>query len=230
VDGAPHPPPDLPEAAVNVLLDNLPVFGTGFLGTIKLFFLAGIGSLIFGTVLAAMRVSPVPVLRAVGTAYVNTLRNTPLTLVLFFFAFAYPALKIVDLSFFTLASIGLIVYTSAFVCEVLRSGINTVPLGQAEASRALGFTFNQTLAEVVMPQAMRAVVPPLTSIMIAMLKNTTVAAGFSVVEAGGIYATLSERGYSVMIGLLWVALGFLVLVTPLSLLQRRLESQWSVAR
>jgi glutamate transport system permease protein len=215
---------------VNVLLDNLPVFGTGFLGTIELFFVAGIGSLIFGAVLAAMRVSPVPVLRVVGTGYVNTLRNTPLTLVLFFFAFAYPALKIVDLSFFTLASVGLVVYTSAFVCEVVRSGINTVPLGQAEASRALGFTFTQTLAEVVMPQAMRAVVPPLTSIMIAMLKNTTVAAGFSVLEAGGIYATLSERGYSVMIGLLWVALGFLVLVTPLSLLQRRLESRWSVAR
>jgi glutamate transport system permease protein len=215
---------------VNVLLDNLPVFGTGFLGTIELFFVAGIGSLIFGAVLAAMRVSPVPVLRVVGTGYVNTLRNTPLTLVLFFFAFAYPALKIVDLSFFTLASVGLVVYTSAFVCEVVRSGINTVPLGQAEASRALGFTFTQTLAEVVMPQAMRAVVPPLTSIMIAMLKNTTVAAGFSVLEAGGIYATLSERGYSVMIGLLWVALGFLVLVTPLSLLQRRLESRWRVAR
>ncbi|HEY4007295.1 MAG TPA: amino acid ABC transporter permease [Pseudonocardia sp.] len=215
---------------MNVLLDNLPVFGTGFLGTIELFFVAGIGSLIFGAVLAAMRVSPVPVLRVVGTGYVNTLRNTPLTLVLFFFAFAYPALKIVDLSFFTLASVGLVVYTSAFVCEVVRSGINTVPLGQAEASRALGFTFTQTLAEVVMPQAMRAVVPPLTSIMIAMLKNTTVAAGFSVLEAGGIYATLSERGYSVMIGLLWVALGFLVLVTPLSLLQRRLESRWSVAR
>jgi glutamate transport system permease protein len=230
VDGTHHPPADPSEIAVNVLLDNLPVFGTGFLGTIELFFVAGIGSLIFGAVLAAMRVSPVPVLRVVGTGYVNTLRNTPLTLVLFFFAFAYPALKIVDLSFFTLASVGLVVYTSAFVCEVVRSGINTVPLGQAEASRALGFTFTQTLAEVVMPQAMRAVVPPLTSIMIAMLKNTTVAAGFSVLEAGGIYATLSERGYSVMIGLLWVALGFLVLVTPLSLLQRRLESRWSVAR
>jgi glutamate transport system permease protein len=215
---------------VDVLLDNLPLFGAGFLGTIELFVVAGIGSLIGGTVLAAMRVSPVPVLRVVGTGYVNTLRNTPLTLVLFFFAFAYPALKIADLSFFTLAAIGLTVYTSAFVCEVVRSGINTVPVGQAEASRALGFTFGQTLGEIVLPQALRAVVPPLTSIMIALLKNTTIAAGFSVVEAGGIYVSLSERGYSVMVGLLWVALGFLVLVTPLTLLQRNLESRWSVAR
>jgi glutamate transport system permease protein len=113
---------------------------------------------------------------------------------------------------------------------VVRSGINTVPVGQAEASRALGFTFNQTLTQIVMPQALRAVVPPLTSIMIALLKNTTIANGFSVIEAGGIYASLSERGYSVMVGLLWVAVGFLVLVTPLTLLQRNLENRWSVAR
>jgi glutamate transport system permease protein len=215
---------------MNVLLDNLSLFTTGFLGTIKLFVVSAIGSLIGGTLLAAMRVSPVPVLRTVGTGYVNIVRNTPLTLVLFFFAFAYPRLDIVDLSFFTRACIALIAYTSAFVCEVVRSGINTVPVGQAEASRALGFTFNQTLSQVVMPQAIRAVVPPLTSIQIALLKNTTIAAGFSVVEAGGIYATLSERGYNVLIGLLWVAVGFLILVTPLTMLQRRLERQWSVAR
>ena len=62
----------------------------------------------------------------------------------FFFAFAYPRLEVFDLSFFTRACIALIVYTSAFVCEVVRSGVNTVPVGQAEASRALGFTFSQT--------------------------------------------------------------------------------------
>jgi glutamate transport system permease protein len=215
---------------MNVLLDNLPLYGLGFLGTIKLFVVAAIGSLIGGTLLAAMRVSPVPVLRAFGTGYVNTVRNTPLTLVFFFFAFAYPRLEIVDLSFFTRACIALIVYTSAFVCEAVRSGINTVPVGQAEASRALGFTFTQTLGTIVLPQAIRAVVPPLTNLEIALLKNTTIAAGFSVVEAGGIYQALSERGYNVLIGLLWVAAGFLVLVVPLTLAQQRLERRWSVAR
>jgi glutamate transport system permease protein len=215
---------------VNVLLDNLGLFGQGFLGTIKLFVVAAIGSLIGGTVLAGMRVSPVPMLRRFGAAYVNTVRNTPLTLVLLLFAFAYPRLEIADLSFFTRACLALIVYTSAFVCEVVRSGINTVPVGQAEASRALGFTFNQTLSSIVLPQAVRAVVPPLTNIEIALLKNTTIAAGFSVIEAGGIYSTLSDRGYSVLIGLLWVALGFLILVIPLTLLQRRLDQRWSVSR
>ena len=215
---------------MNVLLDNLDLYGSAFLGTIELFVVAAIGSLVGGLLLAAMRVSPVPVLRAFGTGYVNIVRNTPLTLVFFFFAFAYPRLAIVDLSFFTRACMALIVYTSAFVCEVIRSGVNTVPVGQAEASRALGFSFGQTLSAVVMPQALRSVVPPLTNVQIALLKNTTIAAGFSVFEAGGIYQRLSEQGYNVLIGLLWVAVGFLILVVPLTLLQRRLERSWSVAR
>jgi glutamate transport system permease protein len=215
---------------VDVLLDNLDLYGGAFLGTIELFLIAAVGSLVGGVVLAAMRVSPVPVLRAFGTGYVNIVRNTPLTLIFFFFAFAYPRLEILDLSFFARACVALIVYTSAFNCEVTRSGINTVPVGQAEASRALGFGFTQTLTSVVLPQAVRSVVPPLTNIQIALLKNTTIAAGFSVFEAGGIYQNLSERGYDILTGLLWVALFFLILVVPLTLLQRRLEKRWSVAR
>src|SRR3954467_3251372 len=202
----------------------------GFWATIRLAAASAVLSLIIGTLLASFRVSPVPVLRAFGTGYVDIVRNTPLTLVFFFFAFAYPRLEIVDLSFFARACAALIVYTSAFVCEVVRSGINTVPVGQAEASRALGFTFGQTLGAIVLPQALRSVVPPLTSIEIALLKNTTIAAGFSVFEAGGIYQNLSERGYNVLVGLLWVAAGFLILVVPLTLLQRNLERRWSVAR
>ncbi len=215
---------------MDVLLDNLDLYGRAFLGTVMLFLVAAVGSLLLGTVLAAMRVSPVPALRGFGTAYVNVLRNTPLTLVLFFMAFAYPRLELVELSFFALACTGLTLYTAAFVCEVIRSGINTVPVGQAEASRALGMTFTRTLSSVVLPQAVRATVPPMTNIQIALLKNTTIAAGFSVFEAGGIYANLSERGYDVLIGLLWVALFFVILVVPLTILQRRLDARWSVAR
>jgi glutamate transport system permease protein len=213
-----------------VLLDNLHLYATAFLETIRLFLVAAIGSLALGTLLAAMRVSPVPVLRSFGAFYVALFRNTPLTLVLFFFAFAYPRLDIADLSFFARAATGLILYTAAFVCEVVRSGINTVPVGQAEASRALGFTFIRTLSHIVLPQAIRSVVPPLTSIEIALLKNTTIAAGFSVFQAGSIYQTLNEQGYSTFIGLLWVALGFVLLIAPLTLLQRSLENRWSVAR
>jgi glutamate transport system permease protein len=215
---------------MDVLLNNLDLFGPFFLTTIELFLLSAVGSLIWGTILAMLRVSPVPVFRAVGTAYVTIARNTPLTLVFAFFVFAYPLLDIVKLDYFPAAVVALTVYTSAFICEVVRSGINTVPVGQAEAGRALGLTFTQILGQVVLPQALRSVVPPLISTLIALLKNTTIAAGFSVAEAGAIRAYLSERGESQLIGLLWVALGFIILVAVLSFVQRSLEKRWSVAR
>ncbi|MFB9689349.1 amino acid ABC transporter permease [Amycolatopsis plumensis] len=215
---------------MDVLLNNLDLFGPFFLTTIELFLLSAVGSLIWGTILAMLRVSPVPVFRAVGTAYVTIARNTPLTLVFAFFVFAYPLLDIVKLDYFPAAVTALIVYTSAFICEVVRSGINTVPVGQAEAGRALGLTFGQILGQVVLPQALRSVVPPLISTLIALLKNTTIAAGFSVAEAGAIRSYLSERGENQLIGLLWVALGFIILVAVLSFVQRSLEKRWSVAR
>ncbi|GGS40200.1 amino acid ABC transporter permease [Actinokineospora fastidiosa] len=218
---------------MDVLLDNTDIFVRGFRNTLLLFVFSAAASLVLGTVLAMLRVSPVPVFRAAGTAYVTIVRNTPLTLVFFFFVFAFPLLKIIsqdDYTPFIGAVIALSLYTAAFVCEVIRSGINTVSPGQMEAARAVGLTFGQTLGSVVLPQAARSVVPPMISTMIALLKNTTVAAGFSVVEAGAIRDYLSERGESVLVGLLWVAFIFVILVIPLTLLQRALEKRWSVAR
>lgn len=214
---------------MKTLTDNWDLFLDSFRLTVELLVLAAVGALALGTALAAMRVSPVPVLRAFGTLYVTFLRNTPLTLVFFFVVFGAPALD-VSLSFFTFAVIALTVYTAAFVCEVIRAGINTVPPGQAEAARSVGMTFAQTLQLIIFPQAFRAVVPPLASIIIALAKNTTIAAGFSVAEAGSIRANLSELGYPVVQGLLWVAVGFLVIIIPLALVQRRLEARWSMAR
>ncbi|WP_447006423.1 amino acid ABC transporter permease [Saccharothrix isguenensis] len=223
---------------MDVLLDNLDLYWPGFLSTVWLFLLSAVGSLVLGVILAMLRVAPVPVMRAMGATYVTLLRNTPLTLVFFFFAFAFPLLEIVTSDtfgsaggyYFFAAVTALILYTAAFVCEVVRSGINTVPVGQAEASRALGLTFGQMLGSVVLPQATRAVVPPMMSTMIALLKNSTIAAGFSVFQAGSISLYLSERGENQMIGLLWVALFFILLVIPMSLLQRSLEKRWSIAR
>jgi len=215
---------------VNTLLDNLDLFTEGFKNTIILFFFSAIFALIIGTVVGAMRVSPVPAARAVGTVYVNLVRNTPLTLILFFFALGYPKLGLPQISFMVAAIIGLSLYTATYIAETIRSGINTVPIGQAEAARAIGLDFGQTLSLVVLPQAVRAVIPPLFSVLIALLKNTTVAAGFSVMEAGAIRANLSERGEPAMAGLLWVALGFIILVALLSLLQRHFEKKWKVAR
>ncbi len=214
---------------MNTLLDNWDLFQTGFITTLQLLLISGLLALLGGTLLAAMRVSTVPALRRAGGTYVTLLRNTPLTLVFFFVVFGFPALGI-SISFFARAVVALSAYTAAFVCEAVRSGINTIHVGQAEAARALGMRFTQTLQHVILPQAVRSVLPPIASVVIALAKNTTVAAGFSVAEAGSIRANLSERGEPVVAGLLWVALGFLIIVIPLSLAQRRLEAKWAVSR
>jgi glutamate transport system permease protein len=215
---------------MSVLTNHLPLFLDLFGKTLQLFAISAVLSLLLGTLLAALRVSPVPVFRGIGTLYVTVVRNTPLTLVFVFFVFAYPLLDILKIDNYTAAVVALSLYTAAFICEVVRSGINTVPVGQAEASRALGLTFLQMLGNVVLPQALRSVVPPMTSTLIALLKNTTVASGFAVAQAGNIRESLSEQGENVLFGLLWVALGFVILVMPLTYVQQVFEKRWSVAR
>ena len=215
---------------MDTLLNNLDLFIGGFTTTVILFAWSAVFALVLGLIVGAMRVSPVPSMRAVGTVYVNLVRNTPLTLLMFFFAFGYPKLDLPQLTFTTLAICALSLYTATYVAEALRSGINTIPLGQAEAARAIGLGFGQSMTLVILPQALRAVIPPMMSVFIALLKNTTVAAGFGVAEAGRIRADLSERGEPAIIVLLWVALIFVLLVALLSIAQRRLEIRWKVAR
>ncbi|KZE90204.1 amino acid ABC transporter permease [Microbacterium sp. TNHR37B] len=200
-------------------------------GTLVLFFAGGAIAIVLGFVVGAMRVSPIPIARAVGAVYVNVIRNTPLTLVLFFFAFAVPILiEVPRGSFLLLAILGLGIYTATYVAETLRSGINTVPVGQAEAARALGMGFGQVMGYVVLPQAARSVIPPMMSVLIALLKNTTVAAGFSVMNLGSIRANMSEKGENQMITILLVMVVFVVMVLLLAWLQRTLEKKWRIAR
>lgn len=214
---------------MNTLIDNLDLFAEGFKNTLILFLFSSLFALLLGIVVAAFRVSPVTPMRAVGTVYVNIVRNTPLTLVFLFFVFGYPRLGFPNPGYLVLAIIALSLYTATYVAEAIRSGINTVPLGQAEAARAIGLPFAETMSLVVLPQAFRAVVPPVMNVFIALLKNTTVAAGFSVLEAGAIRANLSERGYPALQTLLWVAVGFVFLVMILSFVQRSFEARWKVA-
>ena len=215
---------------MGVITDHLDLWGQALQGTLILFFGGGLIALVLGLIVGAMRVSPVPVARAVGTVYVNWIRNTPLTLVMFFFAFCVPILLRERIDPIVLPTIALGVYTATYVAETLRSGINTVPVGQAEAARALGLTFTQVMTLVVLPQATRSVIPPMMSVFIALLKNTTVAAGFGVVNLGSIRANMSEKGENQMITILLVMVAFVVLVLLLAWLQRVLENRWRVAR
>jgi len=198
--------------------------------TIKLTFFSAIGSLIWGTILVGMRVSPVPIMRAFGTAYVNIFRNTPLTVIIVFTSLGLSSTLGLNLASsesttslednaFRLAILGFVAYTATFVCESLRSGINTVPVGQAEAARALGLGFVQVLTLIVLPQAFRSVIAPLANVMIALLKNTTVASIIGVAEASLLMSEMVENeSDSLLLVFLLFAAGFVVLVLPLGLL------------
>jgi len=215
---------------MGVITDHLDLWGEALKGTLILFFGGGLIALVLGLIVGSMRVSPIPVARAVGAVYVNWIRNTPLTLVMFFFAFCVPILLRERIDPIVLPTIALGVYTATYVAETLRAGINTVPVGQAEAARALGLTFGQVMTLVVLPQATRSVVPPMMSVFIALLKNTTVAAGFSVLNLGSIRSWLSEQGENQLVVLVWVMVIFIVLVLLLAWLQRVFENKWRVAR
>ncbi|WP_024357407.1 amino acid ABC transporter permease [Leucobacter chironomi] len=218
---------------MDVIFGNLDLWGTAIKNTLLVFFGGGALALVLGVVVGAMRVSPVPIARGVGTVYVNIIRNTPLTLVFFFFVLGYPALGLPKMSTLVLGILAIGIYTATYVAEVLRAGINTVPVGQAEAARAIGLPFGQVMGLVVLPQAFRSVVPPMMSVFIALLKNTTVAAGFSVAELAALRATINDsagRPGSPMEVLLWVALVFVVLVFILSFAQNRLEKKWRIIR
>ena len=212
-----------------------------FWTTIQLTVFSAIGALILGTALAAMRLAPVPILNALGAAYVNVVRNTPLTLVILFCSFGLAQTlgvtlvdpksptSIVD-SNFRLAVLGLTLYTASFVCETLRSGVNTVPLGQAEAARSLGFTFSQNLRIVLLPQAFRAVIIPLGSVLIALIKNTTIASAIGVAEAALLMKEMIENTAALlMVGAIF-AVGFVALTLPVGLLFGWLNKRLAVAR
>ncbi|MFC5719242.1 amino acid ABC transporter permease [Streptomyces gamaensis] len=214
---------------MNVLTDNLSLYGRGLLGTVELTVYASLLALALGLVTAAFRVAPVASLRAFGTLWVNVLRNTPLTLLFFAVLLGLPRFGLV-LPFQLFAVLALGCYTSAFICEAVRSGINTVPLGQGEAARSLGMTFTQTLALVVLPQAFRAVIPPVGSTLIALAKNSAIAGSFSVTELLGTYKTLGELGYGVVWSFVWIAVGYLLVTLTISAVFNVLERRWGIAR
>ena len=204
---------------------------------VKLTFFAAIGSFLLGVVLALFRISPVASLRAVGAAYVHLVRNTPLTIIMLIGVLAvWGQLKITfsddfDLNFFVFAVISLSLYHAAFMCEAIRSGVNTVPLGQAEAARAIGLGFLPAARHVILPQALRGAITPLGNTVIALTKNTTVAAAASVAEASGLMKTMIEFRPDVMVAIfLTFAIGFCLIVIPIGLLTTWASDRLAVAR
>ena len=206
--------------------------------TVQLAGYSALGALIWGTLLAGMRVCPVPLMRGFGTSYVNVVQNIPLTVIMVFsslglfqtMGIALGASDFTDINF-RLAVLSLAAYTAAFVCEALRSGINTVPVGQAEAARALGLSFTQVLRLIVLPQAFRAVVSPLTNVLIALTKNSTlVSRSIGVAEAAALMKDMIEaQAQTVLISSVF-AFGFVCLTLPTGLILGWVSKKVAVKR
>ncbi|MCQ9330773.1 amino acid ABC transporter permease [Corynebacterium phoceense] len=210
--------------------------------TIKLALWSALGSMILGTILTAMRVSPVGILRFLATTYITIVRNTPLTLVVLFCSFGlYQTLGVTlasreSATFLIdnnvrLAIVGFILYTSAFVAESLRSGINTVDFGQAEAARSLGLSFSQTFSTIVFPQAVRAAIVPLGNTLIALTKNTTIASVIGVAEASLLMkSTIEFHASQLFVIFLIFAAGFIILTLPMGLGLGKLSEKLAVKK
>jgi len=214
---------------MGVVTDHLGLFAEGARTTAVLTALSFALALVLGTVLASCRVSPVPPLRAAATAYVEVVRNTPLTVLFVLFFFGFPKLGI-QYPRFASAVIVLSAYTGAFVGEVLRSGINAVAAGQAEAARALGLTFGQNLRLVVLPQAYRTVVAPLGGLLVALIKNSSIALVISVAELTFIADQVNRdtaRPIPVFVG---AAIGYLAMAIPTGLAVGALERRVAIRR
>ncbi len=213
---------------MQVLIDNFDVLLEAFLTTLRLFVVAAVLSLIFGTILAAMRVGPVGMLSKAAGVYVTIFRNTPLLVLLLLVVFGFPKLDI-RLGFFWMNILALTIYTSTFVCEALRSGVNSIPIGQAEAARSIGLGFTQTMKHVILPQSFRAVVPPLASVMIALTKNTSLCSIFGMFEATaamkGLFNDNADAQVAIFLG---IAAGYVIIVELISTGAALLERRWRI--
>jgi len=191
-----------------------------------------------GTLALAMRISPFASFRGVATLYVNIFRDIPLTIVMVmmiavgWFSLGIQFTDNTTTNAYILAVIGLGLYHSAFVAEGLRSGVNTVPLGQAEAARAIGLTFIQSARLVVLPQAFRGAIGPLGNTLIACIKNTTVAVAANVAaQTSGVMAGMIELHANYLFPIfLTFALGYVIIVIPVGLATTALSRRWAVKR
>ena len=215
---------------MDALTENFDLILKGFAETLKLLLSSGLLALALGTLIGIARVSPVPILRGAAIAYVTIFRNTPLLVLILLTIYGLPQLGI-DFGFFWNITLAMGVYTASFVTEAIRSGINGIPLGQAEAARSIGMPFGMTMTQVLLPQAFRLVVPPLASVFIALTKNTSLAAGFGVAEATfrlkGLLNDNATDRVAIFVG---IAIGYIIIVELISLGAALFERKWAVTR
>jgi len=214
---------------VDSLTENWDLILKGFLETLKLLGASGALALVIGTLVGIARVSPVAILRTSGATYVRLFRNTPLVVLIILTYYGLPEIGI-DFGFFIMVTMAMGLYTASFVAECIRSGVNGIPLGQAEAARSIGMPFGMTMTQVILPQSFRLVVPPLASVFIALTKNTSLAAGFGIAEATfRLRGLLNDYATERVVIFLGIALGYIIIVELISFVANRLERRWAVS-
>lgn len=206
----------------SILTNYIDFFLQGFLNTIKVSLVGLVCSFIIGVVIAVMRIAPLRPLNFLGACYVEFIRNIPLIMIVFFFYHGLSAFKI-NLSGFAAGTIGLTIYTAAFIAEAVRAGIQSVDKGQMEAARSSGLTYNQTMRYIILPQAVKIVIPPIGNQFINLVKNSSILGVVAGMELMYFADYIHEKTYVTFDTYIFVALFYLVLTIPLSLLVNYLE-------
>jgi len=210
----------------SILIKYFDMYWDGFKTTLMISFIALIASFFIGAIVAVMRITPIAPLRWIAIAYVEFFRNIPLLVIAFFFYFGTPALGL-QFSGFTAGTIALTIYTSAFIAEAIRSGILAVPKGQMEAARSSGLGYAQTMRMIILPQAIKIVVPPIGNQFINLVKNSSILALIAGTELMYQADLISAKTYVVFDVYIFVALFYLVITIPLSLGVNYLEKRLS---
>ena len=191
----------------------------GFRNTIIASLIALVGSFILGAIIAVFRIAPILPLNWFGTAYVEFIRNIPLILIVFFFFYG------VKLGGFTAGTLGLMIYTASFIAEAIRAGIQSVPKGQYEAARSSGLTYVQTMRFIILPQAIKIVIPPLGNQFINLVKNSSILGVIAGLDMMYYADLISSRSFKVFSVYIFVALFYLAITIPLSLTVNSIEKR-----
>jgi glutamate transport system permease protein len=214
---------------MSIVLQHIGLLIGGLGITLELSLLGFVGAAVLGVVLTVMRVGPVAPLRVFGTLYVEVFRNIPLLVFLYLFAFGLPDAGL-SFSLFNSEVVCLAMYFGAFACEAMRGGINAVPVGQAEAARALGMTFSQSLRMVILPQAFRTMVQPLANVFIGIVLGSSLGAAIGVSDLTGRVQIFNEQYDQPIPVIIMVALGYVLVTLTIALLAGRIQKRMVVRR
>ena len=221
----------MPVAFLDILTENFGEWSSAFWVTVRLVAYSFVIAMAVGTLIAALRIAPSRPLQAIGGVYVEFFRNIPL-LVLLFIIFLGLRDQGVKIDPWTAGSLGLGLYTAAYIAETLRSGVFSVSKGQIEASLALGFSYAETMRRIILPQAFRTVISPMGSLVIAMIKNSAII-GVSIIALPDLLKVgriINSRTFDTYASFFWAGVGYLILTIATTVAIRRLETRYAIKR